>query len=143
MMKIREAQFALRVVQRTSGKAAIVYRRQIDDNQRERLMRVGAISSFAFIAGKSFLQEAVKAVNKKAGKLPTGPFHPLDEEWGPRVACYALVGSGIVDTDKLYKASENLRRSDSAEAAWWLGLMTRTNNSRPTRALRIIAEAVA
>ena len=140
-MKIREAQFALRVVRRREETAAIVYRRTLDREGRERLTRVGAIGPLAFTAGTSLLRAAVQASGSRA-TLSSGPFHPLDGEWGARTACYALVASGLRDADRLSRAAENLRRADGAEAAWWLGRLRNGSGARAVRALRILLEAV-
>lgn len=140
-MRIREAQFALRVVRRREGNAAVLYRRTLDAQGQERLTRVGTIGTLAFTAGTPLLRAAVQASTPGA-KLSTGPFHPLDVEWGPRVACFALVASGLRDAERLGRAAENLRRADAAEAAWWLGLMSNGNGLRAVRALRILLEAV-
>ena len=40
-------------------------------------------------------------------------------------------------------AADNLKHADGTEAAWWLGLLTRQDNLRALRALRILTEAVA
>lgn len=56
---IRAAPFALRVVQRKGGKAAIVYRRRADAQGRDRLQRVAAISPLAFTAATPLLRDAV------------------------------------------------------------------------------------
>ncbi len=75
-------------------------------------------------------------------KLTTGPFHPLDADWGARVACYALVGSGLRNAERLHRAAMNLQHADGAEAAWWFGLMGNGGRRRVVRALRILVEAV-
>ena len=49
-MRIREAGFALRVVRRRQGVAAIVYRRTLDEKREERLTRIAAIGPLAFTA---------------------------------------------------------------------------------------------
>ena len=141
-MKVRQASFALRVVRRRAGKAAILYRRRLTKKGNERLDRVAPISPLAFSAGMSLLRRAVRQVNGAGAKLSTGPFHPLDEDWGPRVACYALVASGLRNAERLHRAAANLQHADSAEAAWWLGLMARPKGKRAVRALRILVEAV-
>lgn len=141
-MKIREASFALRVVRRRGGDAAIVYRRALDSRRRERLTRLAALSPLAFSAGAPLLRAAVRASGGQTARLSTGPYHPLDADWGARVACYALIASGLRDAGRLSRAAENVRHADGTEAAWWLGLMTRRDGSRAIRALRILAEAV-
>lgn len=141
-MRLCEAPFAVRVVRRRSGDAAIVYRRALDESHRERLLRVATIGPLPYQAGGPLLREAARAGGAQNGRLNGGAFRPLDADWGARVACYALVASGLRDPERLHRAAESLRRADGAEAAWWLGLMTRPNNERAVRALRILTEAV-
>ena len=141
-MTVREASFALRVVRRRSGDAAILYRRLLTEKHEERLTRIGAISPLAFSAGAGLLREAVRAMSGAGTRLTTGPFHPLDPDWGARVACYTLVCRGLRNAGRMHKAAENLRRADGAEAAWWFGIMGRPNGKRTVRALRILVEAV-
>jgi len=141
-MKVREASFALRVVRRRTGEAAILYRRRLTRKGNERLDRVAPISPLAYSAGAPLLRSAVRAVNGQAAKLTTGPFHPLDSDWGAKVACYALAAKGLRNVERLHRAAANLQHADGTEAAWWLGLMSRSNGKRAVRALRILAEAV-
>lgn len=141
-MKIREASFALRVVRRRTGDAAILYRRRLTSNGNERLDRISPISPLAFSSGASLLRAAVRAIEGPSAKLNLGPFHPLDSDWGARVACYAIVSSGLRNADRLHRAASNLQHADGMEAAWWLGLMDRPNGKRAIRALRILLEAV-
>ena len=141
-MRIRQASFALRVVRRKTGDAAIVYRRRLMQKGEERLDRIGAISSLAFAAGAGLLRNAVRATAGPKAKLTTGPFHPLDPDWGARVACYTLVAKGLRNASRMHLAAENLRQADGAEAAWWFGLMTNSKGKRAVRALRILVEAV-
>ena len=141
-MKVRQASFALRVVRRRAGDAAILYRRSLSVNQQEKLTKVRAISPLAFTAGTALLRAAIRAISGPAAKLTTGPFHPLDEDWGARVACYALVASGLRNAERLHRASTNLQHADGTEAAWWFGLMTNSKGRRAVRALRILVEAV-
>jgi len=141
-VKIRDAGFALRVVRRRDGDAAIVYRRALDAKHEERFTRLAAIGPLAFTAGTPLLREAVRATSGARAKLCTGPFHPLDPDAGARVACYALVSRGLRSASGLSRAAENLRRLDSAEAAWWLGRMMNGTGVRVARALRILVEAV-
>lgn len=141
-MKIREAGFALRVVRRQSGEAAIVYRRTLDERHEERLTRLAAIGPLAFTAGTALLREAVRATAGPKAALSQGPFHPLDLDAGARVACYALVARGLRDPSRLRRAADTLRRFDGTEAAWWLGRMTNGSGARVARALRILVEAV-
>lgn len=141
-MRIREAPFALRVVQRQQGKAGILYRRRLTPQGRELLDRVGAISSQGFTAAAGLLREAVRAISGPSTTMSPGPFLPLDPDWGARVACYTLVARGLRNATRLHLAAENLRRADGAEAAWWFGLMTNSHGKRAVRALRILVEAV-
>lgn len=141
-MNIRQAHFALRIVQRHTGIAAIIYRRTLNAQHQERLTRTAAISPLAFTAGKMLLLDAVRATEGAGAALSTGAFHRLNEEWGPRVACYALVVAGLRNPERLSRVAFNLMHADGAEAAWWLGLMTQHNGRRAIRALRILLEAV-
>ena len=141
-MKIRQASFALRVVRRRAGDAAILYRRRLTPKGEERLDRVAPISPLAFSAGTSLLRMAVREIAGPSTKLTTGPFHPLDADWGARVACYALVAKGLRNAERLHRAATNLHHADGTEAAWWLGLMSRPHGKRVVRALRILVEAV-
>lgn len=140
--QIRQASFALRVVRRRSGDAAIVYRRRLTPKGQELFDRVAAISPLAFSAGAGLLRAAARASGGASARLATGPFHPLDPDWGARIACYALVARGLRSAERLHHASENLRDADGAEAAWWFGLMTNSHRKRAVRALRILVEAV-
>ena len=152
---LRHAPFALRIVKRKEGKAAVVYRRRADAEGRDRLQRVAAISPLAYTAARPLLRDAVNkseiAVDEHDatapeangnGVLPAGPFRPLDETWGARVSCYALVAAGLRDGERLLRAATHLRAADPTEAAWWLGMLSREDNLRPLRALRILTEAV-
>ncbi len=140
-MKIREALFALRVVRRKEGLAGITYRRMLGRRGRERLQRVAAISPLAFSAGTPLLRAAVRATEGADARLSTGPFHPLDLDWGARVACFAVVAQGLRDASRLARAAESLRQLDGAEASWWLGLMDGGRKIRAVRALRTLTEA--
>lgn len=141
-MKVREASFALRVVRRRTGDAGILYRRRLTPKGEERLDRIAPISPLAFSAGAPLLRAAVRAAAGTSARLTTGPFHPLDEDWGARVACYALVAAGLRNAERLHRAAVNLQHADGTEAAWWLGLMARPGGKRAVRALRILVEAV-
>jgi len=140
MSDLRQAPFALRVVQRKDGKAAIVYRRAADAKGRDRLQRVAAISPLAYTAALGLLREAAGRVGK--GDLEAGPFYPLAADWGARAACYALVSGGLRNGERLRRAAGHLRHADPDEAAWWLGMAQRDDNQRALRALRILTEAV-
>jgi hypothetical protein len=141
-MNVRQASFALRVVRRRAGDAAILYRRSLTHKHEERLTKVAAISPLGFTAGAPLLRAAVRASSGPATKLTTGPFHPLDMDWGARVACYALIASGLRNPDRMHRAAQNLTAADGAEAAWWFGHMSNGKGRRVVRALRILLEAV-
>ncbi len=141
-MKVRESSFALRVVRRRAGDAGVLYRRLLDSRGNERLTRIAAISPLAFSAATSLLRRAVRATAGPGAGLTSGPFHPLDPEWGARVACYSLVARGLRNGERLHRAAENLRHADGPEAAWWFGQMARRDGLRAIRALRILVEAV-
>jgi hypothetical protein len=141
-MKVREASFALRVVRRRSGDAEILYRRRLMERGEERLDRIAPISPLAFSAGAALLRSAIRAIEGPSARLSTGPFHPLDADWGARVACYALVTSGLRNAARMHRAAGHLQHADGTEAAWWLGLMVRPHGKRAERALRILVEAV-
>jgi hypothetical protein len=141
-MNVRQSSFALRVVRRRAGDAAVLYRRSLDSRGNERLTRIAAISPLAFTAGTALLRQAVRATAGPGASLTSGPFHPLDNEWGARVACYALVARGLRNAERLHQAAENLRHADGPEAAWWFGQLARRDGQRAVRALRILVEAV-
>lgn len=138
----RAAPFALRVVQRTEGLAAIVYRRRVNDRMEERFDRVAAISPLGFTAASGLLRAAVRAAGGPA-RLQPGPFQPLDADWGARVAGFALVARGLRDARRLSKSAEHFRTADATEAASWFGRMQDGRGLRWVRALRIITDAVA
>jgi hypothetical protein len=140
-MTVRSASFAVRIVRRKTGLAAIVYRRSLKSDGTERLTRVAAIGPMAYSAGASLLRQNVDMADKSI-RLQPGPFYPLDLDGGARVACYALVCRGLRNASRVSKAADNLKRADGTEAAWWFGLMTGGRCGRATRALRILLEAV-
>ena len=149
MRKIRLAPFALRVVERKGGKAGVVYRRTVDPKGQDRLQRLAALSPLAFTAATPMLREAVKesAIAQRqpvmtSQTLARGAFHPLDADWGARVACYGIIAAGLRNAERVLHAAGQLRRADANEAAWWLGLLTRNGKVRAIRALRILTEAV-
>ena len=142
MKKIRKASFALRIVRRRAGDAAIIYRRTLNQKQQERLTKIAAISPLAFSAGASLLRDAVRKSSGPDAKLTTGPYHPLDEDWGAKVACYSLVVRGLRNPERMHRAAENIRHADGTEAAWWLGIMQQRGGIRAVRAFRILVEAV-
>ena len=150
-MKIRQASFALRVVRRRAGDAAILYRRSLDEQLNERLTRVTSISPLALASGAALIRQAVREGSREAGGKPSskarsnlepGPFYPLDPDWGARVACFAMVASGLRNAERLHRAASHLQSSDPGEAAWWFGLMRNGRLVRTRRALRILLEAV-
>ena len=141
-MSVRQACFALRVVRRKAGEAAILYRRTLNRRMEERLTRITSISPLAYTAGLGLLRSGVRAAAGPGTRLTPGPFHPLDPDWGARIACYALVASGLRNGDRLYRAAMHLKDADATEAAWWFGLMSKSNGKRAVRALRILTEAV-
>ena len=138
----RAAPFALRCVQRRDGLAAIIYRRRVNDRMEERFDRVAALSPLALTAASGLLRTAVRAGSGTA-KLEAGPFHPLDADWGARVAGFAIIARGLRDPRRLSKSAEHFRSADAAEAAAWFGRMQDGRGLRWVRALRIITEAVA
>jgi hypothetical protein len=162
MELIRYAPFALRVVERSGGKAAIIYRRKADKDGKDRLQRLAALSTLALTAAIPLVREAVakseiatpnaqRAINpvatpavkpRRTVTLSAGKFHPLDADWGAKIACFAIIASGLVNADRLIKAAGLLQHADANEAAWWLGMLTRDENLRALRALRILTEAV-
>lgn len=141
-MNIRRASFALRVVRRSGGDAAILYRRRLTEKGEERLDRVAAVSPLAFSSAQGLLRAAVRANSGPAAKLDYGPFHPLDDDWGARVGSFALISRGLRDADRLHRAAAHMLHADGTEAAWWLGLMEKPGGMRAVRALRILSEAV-
>jgi hypothetical protein len=145
--------FTLRIMRRRAGDAAILYRRAAGAGRDARLQRVAALSPLAFSAGAPLLRAAVhtcaaaypsrrRGGNAGGALEPGGPARLLDADWGARVACYALVAAGLRDADGLQRAAAGLQHADGAEAAWWLGMLTRHNGARAARALRILVEAV-
>ena len=139
-MTISDASFALRIVKRKAGTAAIIYRRSLKTTGEERLTRIAAIGPLAYSAGASLLRASVRGTN--VAKFAPGPFYPLDQDFGARVACFALVASGLRNATALHNAADSLKRADATEAAWWLGLMSGARRVRAIRALRILVEAV-
>ncbi|PZW41845.1 hypothetical protein C8P66_12035 [Humitalea rosea] len=137
----RAAPFALRVVQRQQGLAAIIYRRRVNDRMEERFDRVAALSPLALTAASGLLRAALKAAGGKA-KLEPGPYQPLDADWGARVAGFAIVARGLREARRLSKSAEHFRAADATEAASWFGRMQDGRALRWVRALRIITEAV-
>jgi hypothetical protein len=101
---------------------------------------------------ESYVKRTKKERNRVSQKKPSfseetrfldvGPYYPLDADYGARVACFAIISAGLRDGARLMRAANHLRHADPNEAAWWLGLLTRDDNSRALRALRILTEAV-
>jgi hypothetical protein len=139
---VRDASFALRVVRRRGGDAGILYRRTLTPKRVERLTRIRAISPLAFAAAMPLLRASIRGSGGSVGvRLSTGPYHPLDPDWGVRVACYALIASGLRNGSRMARAAGSLKEADAAEAAWWFSAMTRRDGRRAIRALRILTEA--
>ena len=142
MKAVRQALFALRVVQRRAGTAAIVYRRTLNKKMEERLTRVAAVGPLGYTSGLALLRASARASGDGRLRLAPGPYFPLDADWGVRVACYALVASGLRNAERMHRAATHLRQADPTEAAWWFVLMTGRNSKRARRALRVLLEAV-
>lgn len=151
---VHGAPFALRIVQRREGLAAIIYRRQANPKGQDRLRRVAALAPLAFSAARPLLEEAANSPLRPRPDrgLRPGPFLPLDTVWGARLACFALLTAGLRDGARLLRAAGHLRQADLAQVTWWLGLLDPRvppdrigggDSSRALRALRILTEAVA
>lgn len=143
--KLRVAPFALRIVHRTGGDAAIVYRRMNDGNggKADQLVKIGAIPPLAYTSGTPLLRAAGRAATGRDARLAAGPAVPLDYDWGARLACYARISAGLHDGGRLSRAARAIQDASGTEAAWWLGLIERDSSSRAVRALRILTEATA
>jgi hypothetical protein len=139
-MSVRSASFALHIVKRKTGTAAIIYRRSLKANGAERLTRVAALGPLAYSASAPLMRAVVRGSG--VTRFEPGPFYPLDVDAGARIACYALVASGLRNASALHNAADNLKRADGTEATWWLGLMSGTKGMHALRALRILVEAV-
>ena len=137
----RAAPFALRVVQRRGGLAAIVYRRRVNDRMEERFDRVAALSPLAFTAAAGMLRAAARAAGRT--RLEPGPFLPVDADWGARIAGFAIVARGLRNPRRLSRSAEHFRGADATVAADWFGRMQDGRATRWVRGLRIITEAVA
>lgn len=144
MTLIRKSPFALRVVERSGGKAAIVYRRKADAEGRDRFQRIAVLGPLAFTAATPMIREGMhqSSDGRRAADLAPGPYHPLDADWGAKIACFALLTVRLRDGERLLRAAGHLRNADPNEAAWWLGMLTNGNKTRALRALRILTEAV-
>lgn len=142
--KLRAAPFAVRIVRRSSGDAAIIYRRMSGEpgKRNDRLVNIGSLSPFGLAAASGLVRAAVKASDARApGRLAPGPSLPLDHDWGARLACFARVAAGLRDAERLSRAANALYHASGTEAAWWLGLIDRAEGARAVRALRILTEA--
>lgn len=139
----RAAPFALRLVRRAAGLAAIVYRRRVNDRMEERFDRVAALSPLAVTAAGPLLRAAVRNSSDRVPRLEPGPYLPLDADWGARVAGFALVARGLREPRRLSRSAEHFRNADASEAASWFGRMQDGRATRWVRALRLITEAVA
>jgi hypothetical protein len=143
-MRVRQAPFAIRLVKRTEGTAAILYRRETKvGTGKDRLHRIGTLSPMALLAGGPLVREGVRQAEGKNAQPKVGPCHALDSDWGARIACFAHVAAGLRDLERLQTAAGHLQRADAAEAAWWLGLLSGNARVRAVRALRILVEAVS
>ena len=147
MTDIREAPFALRIVERKGGNAAILYRRKANPAGKDRLQRVAALSPLPFTIATPLLRDGITHAAGKVRatfghRLCVGRYYLLDADWGARIACYAIVAAGLRNAERLVCALNHLRNSNADEAAWWLGLLVREDNVRALRALRILIEAV-
>lgn len=143
--KLRAAPFALRIVRRTDGDAAIIYRRMSGGNggKADQLLNIGAIAPLAYTAATPLLRAAGKAATGRDARLVAGPAVPLDYDWGARLACFARLSAGLRDGGRLARAARAIQDASGTEAAWWLGLIERDSSSRAVRALRILTEATA
>lgn len=142
-LKVRQAPFAIRLVKRAQGTAAIIYRRETTSNgNKDRLHRIGAISPIAYLSGSALIRQGVRAAEGAKVQPAVGPCHALDSDWGARIACYAYVAHGLRDMERLQVAATHLSRADATEAAWWLGLVSGGHGQRALRALRVLVEAV-
>ncbi len=96
--KLRAAPFALRIVRRSSGDAAIIYRRMSGEpgKRNDRLVNIGSLSPLGLAAASGLVRAAVKASDAGSpGRLAPGPSLPLDHDWGARLACFARVAAGF------------------------------------------------
>jgi hypothetical protein len=138
---LRNAPFAVRITRRDGNLAATIYRRTLNSRRLNRLTRLTAIGPGAFTAATPLLRAALNAADRTA-RFDPGPYLPIDANWGVRLACFGLVGTGLRDTSRLVQTARRLRDADATEASWWLGQMTSPTGPRAVRALRILLEAV-
>lgn len=142
--KLRAAPFALRIVRRSTGDAAIIYRRMSGEpgKRNDRLVNVGSLSPLGLAAASGLVRGALKASDSGASpRLAPGPSLPVDHDWGARLACFARVAAGLRDAERLSRAANALYHASGTEAAWWLGLIDRSEGARAVRALRILTDA--
>ena len=142
--KLRAAPFALRIVRRATGDAAIVYRRMSGEpgTRNDRLVNIASLSPLGLAAASGLVRGALKGSDSGASaRLAPGPALPLDHDWGARLACFARLAAGLRDAERLSRAANALYHASGSEAALWLGLMDRAESSRAVRALRILTEA--
>jgi hypothetical protein len=149
MKLIRSAPFAFKVLDNSSGRTAVIYRRRRDAAGRDRLQRIAKLSPLAFTAGMSLLKDAA-AKSIIAGSSPQanngflpGKLYPMDSDWGSRVACFSFITAGLRNAERILKAAAHMREADGNDAAWWLGMLWNDGkDKRALRALRILAGAV-
>jgi len=143
-LKVRQAPYALRLVKRNEGTAAILYRREaLGNGKADRLHRIGALSPMAYLAATPLIREGVRAAEGPKVQPQVGPCHALNDDWGARIACYSYISMGLRDLERLQVAASHLARADGTEAAWWFGLLKGGMGARAVRAVRILVEAVA
>jgi len=137
-------EFGVRFFKCNTGYTGVVYRRGPAANGSDRLQRTSRISALAVSAGANLIRQAVDASSENARGIASGPVQALNSDWGPRVACYALVAEGLRDVDMLATAAAEMRVMPPDEAAWWLGQISVTSDRgmRARRALRILIGAV-
>lgn len=140
-MTLPESTFALRFIRRSNGDATVIYRRTLNARGKHRYARLAEIGPLASTAGSILLRDATGG-KKPAGPTPDRTYLAVDDDTGARIACYAMVASGLRDAERLQQAAASLRQADGAEAAWWLGMMADGRRVRAVRALRILVEAV-
>ena len=88
----RAAPFALRVVQRTGGLAAIVYRRRVNDRMDERFDRVAAISPLGHATQEFLIQQGLEGDKAKG---------PPGASWMTRKEMKVIpMRSGIASTSR-------------------------------------------
>ncbi len=147
------APFQIRINIGTGGLIATLYRRETDPKDGEvKPMRVCTINALAYTAGKPLVRDAITAgkalwiVRRKWAAVAESPrvgqAYSICSDWGPRIGCFGLVAAGLKDGDRLSYATSYFSRMDSAEAAWWFGMLLVDRSDRAVRALRILSGAV-